>query len=229
MTWRREFMNNNENLTLSNSYENISFFIKYSFLVFILTLFSFYLFRNSKYSELMIRLKLEIPIISQCLLSFIYFLKNKNRLIFFLWILCILEVIIYNSLILYELKYLTPYLIDDLIFYVLYLQIFFEIIIIIFSMFNFKNFLIIKNMALMVLPLVFFYTVTNALNYIDKKNIINDAFFLKIFDIIQYFFIQVSFIFSVPLMIINIFNPVLIYALTSIDKGTFFKINKNES
>lgn len=222
-------MNNNKNLTLSDSYENISFFIKYSFLVFILTLFSFYLFRNSKYSELVIRLKLEIPIISQCLLSFIYFLKNKNRLIFFLWILCILEVIIYNSLILYELKYLTPYLIDDLIFYVLYLQIFFEIIIIIFSMFNFKNFLIIKNMALMVLPLVFFYTVTNALNYIDKKNIINDAFFLKIFYIIQYFFIQVSFIFSVPLMIINIFNPVLIYALTSIDKGTFFKIDKNES
>ena len=217
------------NLRLLDSKENISFFIKYSFLVFILTLFSFYLFRNSKYSELVIRLKLEIPIISQCLLSFIYFLKNKNRLIFFLWILCILEVIIYNSLILYELKYLTPYLIDDLIFYVLYLQIFFEIIIIIFSMFNFKNFLIIKNMALMVLPLVFFYTVTNALNYIDKKNIINDAFFLKIFDIIQYFFIQVSFIFSVPLMIINIFNPVLIYALTSIDKGTFFKINKNES
>lgn len=218
----------NKNLTLSDSYENIIFFIKYSFLVFMLTLFSFYFFRSSKYSKLVIRLKLEIPIISQCLLSFIYFLKNKNKLTFFLWILCSLEVIIYNLLISYELKYLTPYLIDDLIFYILYLQIFFEIIIIIFILVNFKKNIITKKMALMVFPLVFFYIATNTLNYIDKKNIIRDNFFVKIFDVVQYCFIQVSFIISVPLMIINIFNPVLIYTLNSIDKGTFFKINKNE-
>lgn len=209
-----------------NRYFSI-FFALYSFFV-ILFSFSFVFFSGE--SQRNIRLLFLIPIIIQFLLSFFYFLKYKNKFIFIISFINFLQIIIYLFLNLYNLKNFNFFYGDDLILELLFSQIFNETItfILFLVFYHKKNDFFMKQISLFVFPIIgyfiFLILIINTLSYIKLWQI------KKLYPIIEVILllpICAMSIFIIPLAIINIFNPVLIYILSSIAKEKLLIEDKN--
>lgn len=215
-----------------NPFKNKHFNIYFSFYSFFVILLSLGFIFFSDESQKNIHLLFLIPIIVQFLMSFLYFLKHKCKFMFITLIVNLIHITIIFFVSFNNLKYSIKFYADDLIFELLFSQIFNEIIIFtLFIAFYYKkNNFIVKQISLFIIPVIL-YVISFIL--INNISLYNQLWQVKkiylIIEIILFIPLCTISIFIIPLAIINIFNPVLIFILSSITKEELLLNDKNKA
>ncbi len=156
---------------------------------------------------------LSIPLVLQTILSIVYYIKNKKRIFLILTILVLLHLC--SCFLIASLRILKHHYLDDLLFYLFHSQIILDIFIAITLYFHsrFRHYL--KNISILILPYISIFIISTFWNLYKGS----------IYNLISYIIHDLYFIFFIISFIINIFNPVLIYILSSISKDEL-EINK---
>lgn len=208
-------------MDIRNSYDRIYQFMKhtnyilflivyivFSSIIMILLGASLELVPNEFYNiwEIVLRFIIGLPLLLQLLLTYIVYRKNrKRRIIMILVVVTLLYTIVCGILSLYDLYFTYPSFGDDLLFGVLFAQLLFQITLIVafvicmFFKLVYKE-IIVKSVIVLILSVVLII-VSSAPIYLG---------------------------YSVVLItiVINCYNPVLLFILSNITKDKVFKIER---